>query len=185
MRNYPLKLPREKREEQEFGPGKIDYLICPECHCVYFDKSWHHSLEQDIKRFKEEKQVKFQLCPACQMIKDGRFEGEIIIENVPEQFREDIKKLAKNFGKRAFGIDPMDRIISFQEKTVKRPSTQRKKGASSRKEFEGLKDIQILTTENQLAVRLAKKIDEIFGGKPKTSISYSKEEDIVRIKISF
>lgn len=179
------KLPKARREEEEFGPGKIDYSICPQCHCVYFNKSWHHSLEQDIKRFREEKQVKFQLCPACQLIKDGGFEGEIIIESVPERFKEEIKTLTKNFGKRAFEQDPMDRIISIKEKTVKRPTTRRKKGAASRKEFEGLKDIEILTTENQLAVRLAKKIDEIFGGKPKTSIGHSEKEDIVRIRISF
>lgn len=179
------KLPKARKKGEEFGPGEIDYLICPECHCVYFNKSWHHSLEQDIKRFREEKQVKFQLCPACQLIKDERFEGEVIVENVPERFKEEIKTLIRNFGKRAFEQDPMDRIISIKEKTVKRPTARRKRGAASRKEFEGLKDIQILTTENQLAVRLAKKIDEIFGGKPKTSISHSEKEDIIRIRISF
>ena len=179
------KLPRVRREDEEFGPGEIDYLICPQCHCVYFNKSWHHSLEQDIKRFREEKQVKFQLCPACQLMKDGRFEGEVIIENVPERFKEEIKALIRNFGKRAFEQDPMDRIISIKEKIVKRPTARRKRGAASRKEFEGLKDIEILTTENQLAVRLAKKIDEIFGGRPKTSIGHSEKEDIVRIRISF
>lgn len=184
MRKHPLKLPRAKKEEQEFGPGKEEYIICPECHCIYFDKNWHHSLEES-KKISEEKEVRFQLCPACQMIKDGVFEGMVIVENVPEQFKEDIKTLAKNFGQRAFEQDPMDRIISIEEKTVKRPTTERKKGGSLRKEFEGLKDIEILTTENQLAVRLAKKIEEIFGGKPKTSISHSEKEDTIRITVSF
>ncbi|KPJ56277.1 hypothetical protein AMJ49_05315, partial [Parcubacteria bacterium DG_74_2] len=68
---------------------------------------------------------------------------------------------------------------------VSRPSAQRKRGASSRKEFKGLKDMRILTTENQLAQRLAKKINEAYGKKLNPSISHSEQEDVIRIKIVF
>lgn len=176
---------KSKKEEAEFGPGKIDYLICPKCYCVYFDKSWHHSLDEDIKRLKDTKRIQFQVCPACQMIKGKKYEGEIILENIPGELKEDIKILAKNFGERAFGKDPMDRIISIEERRVGRVGARRKRGASSRKEFKGLRDVRILATENQLAVRLAKKINEVYGGKLSREISHSHTEDTVRVKIQF
>jgi len=175
---------KPRKEEAEFGPGKIDVLVCKKCGVVYWYKSWHHRLS-DYPQLKQSKNLKFVLCPACQLIKDKKYEGEIILEAVPENFRKAIKTLAENYGKRAIAADPMDRIISIKEKKVKRVTTRRKRGATSRKEFEGLNDIRILTTENQLAKRLAKKINEIFGGKLIVSISHSHKEDVVRIRIKF
>jgi hypothetical protein len=176
--------PKFRKEEAEFGPGKTDILVCRKCQAFYWYKSWHHRLE-DYPELKETKDLKYALCPACQQILDKRYEGEIILRGVPEKFKKDILKLVENFGRRAAFADPMDRIISVKEKVVRRPAAKRKRGADSRKEFKGLKDIQILTTENQLAKRLAKKINEIFGRKLSLSIIYSHQEDTVRIIISF
>jgi hypothetical protein len=176
--------PKSKKEEAEFGPGKEDILVCKKCQAFYWYKSWHHKLS-DYPELRQSKQIKFILCPACQQILDKKYEGEIILEAVPEKFVKDIKTLAVNFGKRASQTDPMDRIISIREKRVKRVTAKRKRGAISRKEFKGLKDIRILTTENQLAKRLAKKINETFGGKLSLSISHSHREDVVRIRIKF
>ncbi|GAI19475.1 unnamed protein product [marine sediment metagenome] len=136
-------------------------------------------------KLKETKNIKFVICPACQMIKDKKYEGEIILEAVPENFKKDIKTLAENYGKRAIVADPMDRIISIKERRVKRVTAARKRGATSREEFKGLMDIRILTTENQLAKRLAKKINEIYGGKLAVSISHSHKEDTARVRIKF
>ena len=163
-KNFPSHFPKSKKEEQEFGKGKKDILICPKCDAVYWYKSWHHSIE-DYPELKETKNVNFTICPACQQILEGKFEGEIILENVPKDLKKEIKNLAKNFGKRAFEKDPMDRIISI-------------------KEIEKGK-IQILTTENQLAQRLAKKIKQTFGQKAKLTISHSEKESTLRAKIIF
>jgi len=176
--------PKSKKEEAEFGSGKIDILMCKKCNAVYWYKSWHHRLE-DYPELKETKNLKFVLCPVCQMIKDKKYEGEIILENIPENFKEEIKELTKNYGKRATVNDSMDRIISIEEKKVRRPTNVRKRGTSSRKEFRGLTDLRILTTENQLAQRLAKKINEIYGRQFNLSIAHSHQEDTVRIKITF
>ncbi len=176
--------PKPRKEEAEFGPGKIDVLVCKKCGAFYWYKSWHHHLS-DYPELKQSKRIKFTLCPACQMIKDKKYEGEIILEAVPKDFKEDIKTLAKNYGERATEADLMDRVISIKEKRVKRVSVKRKRGATSRKEFKDLKDIRILTTENQLAIRLAKKISEIYGGKFSLNISHSHKEDIARIRIKF
>jgi len=181
---FAFRGPRSKKEEAEFGPGQVDILVCKKCHAIYWYKSWHHRLS-NYPELKESKHLKFVLCPACQMIKDKKYEGEIIIENVPENIKKDIKILAKNFGERATAADPMDRIISIKEKKVRRVTNKRKRGAESRKKFKGLTDLQILTTENQLATRLAKKINEIYGRKFSVSISHSHREDTARIRIKF
>lgn len=153
--------PKSKKEESEFGKGKKDILICKKCDAVYFYKSWHRKLE-DYPELKETKGLKFVLCPACRMIKDKKFEGEIILENPPEKIKKELKNLVLNFAKKAEKKDTQHRIISFKKRE---------------------KNIRILTTENQLAQRMAKKIKETFHGK--MSISYSKDESTVRVKIVF
>lgn len=158
--------PKSKKLEQEFGLAKQNILICKKCKAVYQNKSWHHESEDNrtLSKDKFALNVKFVLCPACQMIKDKKYEGEIILSAVPEKFKNNIKFLAENYGERAFREDPMDRIISIKEERD---------------------NIRILTTENQLAQRLAKKVNETFGGKLKVAISHSHEEDVIRIKIFF
>lgn len=181
---FQPRIPRSKKIEQEYGPGKTDILACKKCGLFYWYKSWHHRLS-DYPKLKQSKQLKFVLCPACQMIRDKKYEGEIILINVPRIFEKDIRKLVENYGRRAFEADPMDRIISFGEIKAKRVSAKREKGYYSQKEFREVTDIRILTTENQLAKRLAKKINEVYGRKLQVSISYSHQEDVVRIRIEF
>ena len=153
--------PKSRKEEAEFGPGKTDILVCKKCGAVYWYKSWRAQLG-GYPELKQSKRIKFTLCPACRMILDKKYEGEITLENVPKDFKEDIKVLAENYGERAFVKDPMDRIIKITQEKEK---------------------IRILTTENQLAVRMAKKIKQSFGGEIK--ISYSHKEDVARIRITF
>jgi len=154
--------PQSKKEEQEFGPGKKDIVICPQCQAFYYYKSWHHHLEE-YRHLSEDKRVKFQLCPACQMIKEGKYEGQVILKNVPLEKEEEMIKLVKNFGEEAFRRDPLDRIIKIKSKKIS----------------QNLVEIEILTTENQLAVRIGKKIKGAFKGD--LEIKYSHQEDTARV----
>lgn len=176
--------PKSKKEEAEFGKGKKDIIICPKCDSVYFYKSWHHNINRVAGRdarlsrvarspvlgwrskLSEDKNLKFVVCPACRMIAARFFEGEVIIENTPNSFKKNIINTIKNVGKIAFERDTQDRIISIREisgdKFVK---------------------IRVLTTENQLAIRIAKKIKSAF--KSKMKIQYSKSESTARVKINF
>lgn len=166
-KNLPSHFPKSKKEESEFGKGKKDILICEQCNAVYFYKSWHHRLDE-YPHLKESKSLKFTLCPACRMIKEKKFEGEIIIENISQKIKNDLKNLIQNFGEEAFKKDPQDRVISINEISTN---------------TNGSSTMQILTTENQLAQRLAKKISEVFKGK--YSISHSEKESTIRAKVSF
>lgn len=163
MRNFFEKtswpFPGYKKGVKEFKNTKGNVLVCEECDAVLWQKSWHHGLE-DIPET-EKKNILFVICPACRMIKDNRYEGEVIIENISEEKKEEIENLISNFSETAFKKDPMDRIISMQ--TVAK----------------GM--LRVLTTENQIAQQLAKKIKKTFKGK--TSFMYSKRESILRAKI--
>jgi len=155
-----FRFPKSKKEEAEFGKGKKDITVCRECEAFYWHKSWHHNFS-DYPEISEERNVKFTICPACQMIKDGRYEGEVIIENVAEQRREEIENLINNFSETAFNRDPMDRVISIQ--TIAK----------------GM--IRVLTTENQMAQQLAKKIKKTFKGK--ATFIHSQRESTLRAKV--
>ncbi|PIS34529.1 MAG: hypothetical protein COT37_02070 [Parcubacteria group bacterium CG08_land_8_20_14_0_20_43_9] len=163
MRNFFEKtswpFPGSKKETTEFGKAKRDISVCEKCGAAFWQKSWHRRLE-DIPDYEKEN-THSGICPACQMIADNRYEGEIIIENVPEEKKGEIENLIGNFSETAFREDPMDRIISIQ--TVAK----------------GM--LRVLTTENQMAQQLAKKIKKTFKGK--VSLTHSRRESTLRAKI--
>jgi NMD protein affecting ribosome stability and mRNA decay len=149
------------KEEAELGPGRKELIFCSGCGIVYYHKSWHSRFE-DWPHLNEGKAVRFVLCPACQMIKNGLYEGELAISGLKSQEqKEEIKRSLKNAGELANARDPLDRIIEIREKSD---------------------SLIVHTTENQLVVRLAKKIKLTFGGK--MEISHSHEEDIIRVKVT-
>ncbi len=154
------RFPKSKKGEAKLERGKKEALICRDCESFYWHKSWRHNLD-NCSDFKENKNLRSSVCPSCQMIKDERYEGEVIIENLAEQKKEEIENLITNFSEIAFSKDPMDRIISIE--TIAK----------------GM--LRVLTTENQMAQRLAKKIKRTFKGK--VTFLHSKKEPILRVKI--
>lgn len=158
--NPPQRGPKSVKEETETGPGRKEFVFCSGCGIVYYHKFWHHSLE-DWKHLSGKEGIKFALCPACRMIKNKEFEGELAISGVENRkLKEEIKNVLANSGELAFRRDPLDRIIEIKE---------------------GKNQLVVRTTENQLAARLGKKIKLTFGGE--MTVSHSREEDVVRIKM--
>lgn len=162
----PTRFP-DRREKQEFGAGKKEYAICKTCQSAYYDKSWHESLA-DYKHLKEKnidkKLIKFILCPACEMIKNKQYEGRIIISDVSEKIKGELINLVKNIGETARSIDPMDRVSKVKETK---------------------QNVEIWTTENQLAKKIANKLKATFPNQlGKKQISFSGEgSDVVEITI--
>ena len=159
--------PNRFKVRQEVKTGK-ELKVCKGCQAVFYKKSWHPAVEQSSLRGKPLKAKTYNLkpilCPACQMIKNHQFEGEITITNIPESYSQELVNLIKNFCQRAYEIDPMDRLIGIK------------------KTKDGL---IVTTTENQLAVKLTKKIKDVFK-KVQIKISYSSEPgEVVYIKLTF
>jgi len=173
------------KHRKKYDSGKEDYVVCPTCQSVYAEKGWHHKSKFDVDKLKEEGEVRSELCPACEMIKNKQFQGEVLIENPPRDKKEQIKNTARNFGEEAFERDPLDRVISIGEEKVRRPTAQEKRGKESKEEVKGRNDIRILTTENQLAVRIAKKINESLGNKAELDINHSHGDKVSRVKMKF
>lgn len=95
------------------------------------------------------------------MIKQGKYEGEILIENIDSEREEQVESLINNFSETAFQKDPMDRVISI-DKIAK-----------------GI--LRVLTTENQMAKQLAKKIKKTFKGK--VNFTFSQRESTLRARV--
>ncbi len=155
-KNRPTK---PEHEMEEFGSGKKGLILCPKCKAAYFGKAWHHS-EVNFKGG-EDAPVKFMLCPADAMIKNKQYEGKLVIKNIPKEAAEEIVNLIGNVAESAFAKDPMHRLISLK-----------KVG----------NDLVGLTTENELAVSMAKKIKNSHK-KSKITISYSDEPADIAVAV--
>lgn len=152
-----------RTEKYEMPKGKLGLVFCRECNCVYYKKSWHHNLRH-LKKLRENLPVHFAICPACRMVQNKQFEGQIEIINVPQKIVVELENLIKSFCRRAYERDPMDRLIEI--KKIKR-------------------GLEVATTENQLAVKLAKKIKQTFK-KAEMKISYSPSpSDVAYVKLEF
>lgn|SRR5487761_931750 len=155
--------PKSRKEEQEYGKGKENIVLCPTCGSVYWYKSWHHNLE-DYKYLTEEKMVRFSLCPACSMAKDKVFEGQVLVEHIPASLRREVESFIYHIADRAYARDPMDRLLDM------RPY--------------GKDGLEIHTSENQLAKNIAKEIVRAHKH-AKEEIRKSKEESVLRAWVRF
>jgi len=164
--NNSLKLPSRGRAEknEEWGRELGGIVICPECKNIHFKKQWH---PPGVFPFNFSRNFKTaeKICPACKLVRDHAFEGEIYIENMPTSRRQEILNLISAFGRRAMRKDPQDRIIAAEPR--------------------GDRACYVTVTENQLAVRLAKKIKDAFKNVI-IKISYTKEPaELSRVYVVF
>ena len=150
--------PRPKKDEQEFGPGKEGIIMCPVCHAYYYKKSWHNDLEGLTPNRFAEHDIRFSTCPACEMKKGKTFEGEVIIKLSDELHKHDVLNAIHNSDEQARDKDPMDRVLWITDSGS---------------------EIRVYTSENQLAVKIGKKLDSALKG-GKLDIQYSRE-DVARV----
>lgn len=161
---YDVELYLPKNDREEFGPGAKDIQVCKSCQAVYYFKSWHHS-DAPLPGIKRHiRQFKLTTCPACHMIAQHLYEGEVRIKGVPSQVGRELRRLIRSFGARASSRDCQHRIINV---------------------FTRPQNWVVTTTENQLAVRLAKKIRDAFK-KVGVRIAHSHSpDDVGRAVVSF
>jgi len=153
--------PKSRKEEQEYGPAKKDIVICSECSAVYWYKSWHHQLGK-YKHLSEDKQIRFELCPACKMVKDKKFEGQIFVEHIPAGIRREVEQLIYNVADRAYKRDSQDRVLMLR--------AYKKDG------------FEVRTSENQLALSIGKQIQRAYKNSS-IDIQLSDKESTARVRI--
>lgn len=154
---------KSRHAMEEFGPGKAEYAVCRIGGEVYYHKSWHHAPE-DFKHLGEKKKIAFKLCPLHQMVKNRQYEGEVMIEGVPQKDRRELIRLIERSGERGYRIDPMDRIIKIETSGDR---------------------IRVETSENQLAQKITNKVRDRFKKTMREVRRGKKTSDVVSIKITF
>lgn len=164
------KAPFSRKSQEEF-PAVKGVVLCKDCGAVYHKKSWKHGIEklnksetEKLASDKKNTPVKFEMCPACRMIKNGQYEGRIIIKNLPEREEHALHELAEGFGRRAYDRDPMDRLIEI-------------------KNMDG--NWVITTTENEMANKLAHKIKTSFSHVKSRTKFAGDPSDVAEITIDF
>jgi len=159
------KFPRAKADVGPFYKAEYSLAVCKKCGALYYKKSWHHGTDALFGGEKKKLRIQSVLCPADMMIQEKLFEGELIIENIPERLRQELIRLIHAYGERAYKRDCQHRVIAIEKR--------------------GKNAIRVTTTENQLANKLAKKIKSVFN-KVAYAVQYSKEPyETERIHVKF
>ncbi|UCH80301.1 MAG: hypothetical protein JSW20_11220 [Nitrospiraceae bacterium] len=117
--------------------------VCTKCHIVYFKKRWY--VDEDLYQKKIIlKKIERVICPACRKIKDNfpggivRLRGAFLGEHKAE-----IINLIRNEEERARGFNPLERIIKIREMNG---------------------EMQITTTNEKLAQRIARSVQKAYQG---------------------
>jgi NMD protein affecting ribosome stability and mRNA decay len=144
----PNTMSKRKSMDTEGDPyilkmGNSEIAVCKSCRAIYQNKRWY--LDDELYHEKAERKGTAKiLCPACRKIKD-RFPGGIV--RLKGEFlnshREEIMNLIKNEEHRAKGFNPLERIMEI---------TKIKKG------------LEITTTNEKLAQRIAKSLERAYQG---------------------
>lgn len=154
MPTYPTKQKLGIREDQEFGKAPAGVTVCPVCKCAFYKKSWHAPLASP-----PDQEVRTKLCPADEMKKEKRFEGQVVIVVSRPETLQDIRNAIRNSDRQAQDHDPMDRVLWIDE--------------------EG-NTLKVYTSENQMAVRLGKKLKDSHPGST-LAISHGEDQDPFRV----
>lgn len=126
--------------------------VCGWCGAVYSLKAWHHPEVVRKKMATNFQSVWLGRCKACAMIANGRYEGEVIITDIPLEMATELSGFIRSFATRAYARDCQHRLIALHKES---DSTWR-----------------VTFTENQLANGLARRIQNTFrGALPKISFS--------------
>ncbi len=154
---------QSKKEAQEFGKAHAGITVCPECKSAYYEKSWHTSIDTTPEHLKTG-EILSHLCPADQWKQERRYEGQVVIALPIDNptARETVLNTIAHSDHQARQKDTLDRVLWTEEKG---------------------NIISVYTSENQLAVRIGKKLAGAFRGST-LDINHSHEEDVIRVHLT-
>ena len=126
-----------------------DPTVCEGCGAVYTRKTWRRSGTRPLEALLRD--ASWSVCPACAQVKAGRFFGRVLLRGafVPvheEEFRRRVQHVAA----RAAFTEPERRLVSW-------------------KRVDG--GVEVKTTSQKLAHRIAREIEKAFRGKASYSWS--------------
>jgi len=124
--------------------------VCMRCGAVYLRRTWRHNhslTDEQIDR------SQWGICPACAQVSRQEGQGRLVVRGVAAERFDDLRRRLKNVGERAMKTQPERRIVSV--------------------EVTEDHALEVLTTSQKLAHRLAHEIKKLLRGK----VSYSWNDD--------
>jgi len=125
--------------------------VCVRCGAVYLRKTWRHNhnlTDDQLDR------SRWGLCPACEQVSRQEGQGRLVISGVAVERQDEVRRRLNNVAERAMKTQPERRIVSIES-------------------ADGGGALEILTTSQKLAHRLAHEIKKLLRGK----VSYSWSDD--------
>lgn len=121
-----------------------DPAVCARCGSVYQRKTWRAG-DRALATLKPGKAgVAFTVCPACRQAREGEYFGRLTLRGAfATEHEAEIRRRIKNIEARAQFTQPERRVVSVE------------KAAGT---------IQILTTSQKLAHRIAREMVKLYGG---------------------
>ena len=139
-----------------------DPSICDRCGAVYSARTWRRgrSLSAELAD-----RATWVHCPGCTQAESGEYHGRVLIELPPgaAASANDISHRIKNVESRAGYTQPERKVLS---------ST-----------WNG-NQLEVLTTSQKLAHRIAREVAKAFGGKPRFSWADEDGTLLARIKLT-
>jgi NMD protein affecting ribosome stability and mRNA decay len=125
-------------------PAPKEPTVCDRCGAVYSRKTWRqsHRVTGDFLT-----KVNWGICPACEQVKGDEYYGRVILREIaggPAEKLAAIRSRIENTASRAGYTQPEHRLVSISP-------------------LDG--DIEVLTTSQKLAHRIAHEIVKAFGGR--------------------
>ncbi|MGH7813526.1 MAG: hypothetical protein ACREQI_05935 [Candidatus Binataceae bacterium] len=124
-------------------PAPEEPAVCDRCGAVYTRKTWrqNHRITADFL-----KTVNWSVCPACKQVRSAEYYGRVVLRGLadaPAGQRTAIRARIENVAARAGYTQPERRLVSISA---------------------GGGDVEVLTTSQKLAHRIAHEIVKAFGG---------------------
>ncbi len=124
--------------------------VCARCGAVLLRKTWRHN---HVLSDAQLEQRQWGFCPACQQVSQHEGQGRLLIKGVATApIRETIEQRIQNVAKRASKTQPERRLVSLDNRDG---------------------ELEVLTTSQKLAHRLAHELKKAFGGR----VAYTWNDD--------
>ena len=124
--------------------------VCARCGAVFLRKTWRHTHALNDAQLE---QADWGFCPACLQVAQQQGQGRLLAKgSALAQNREAIEQRIQNVAKRAAKTQPERRVVSVEERDG---------------------ELEVLTTSQKLAHRLAHELKKAFGGR----VTYNWSDD--------
>ena len=123
--------------------------VCARCGAVFLRKTWRHNhvlSDAQIER------RRWGFCPACQQVSEREGQGRLLIKAAGGETQDAIEQRIHNVAKRASETQPQRRLVSVDARDG---------------------GLEVLTTSQKLAHRLAHELKKAFGGR----VAYTWSDD--------